>query len=303
MEASAEASARAMGSDDVRETLSDARSVFGDSAFEQLAESGAAGNASRAPKRAAQPRESVARMSLGGRAGAPLDLTGIRTEADLDAAARAMLPAGEAAKLAWTGLMGGGDAAAAAGGGGGAAADAAALLADSTLSVRVAPAPALGSTRGGALDWGSGTAQAFALWSAAAARAADGDGDGDGGGSGGSGGAPPALFATEADSSALALLRAVMGGGGGGAARADGATTVELPADPSALRLRFDLSGSAVAGGAASDAAAAAGLAHHGGAPGAAGYTLVDLLGLTRSTVEGQRLLALRALAQLLRRR
>ena len=83
---------------------------------------------------------------------------------------------------------------------------------------------------------------------------------------------------------------------------------VTLPTDPPLQTLRFDLEGCLIRPDSqltpqALEVLHQSGLHHHGEGEGEAGYTLVELLGLLRSSVEGQRRLALRALEGVLVRR
>ena len=74
------------------------------------------------------------------------------------------------------------------------------------------------------------------------------------------------------------------------------------PAWQDSVGVRFDLGGAVVEQGAAS-APYRQELHHHGDDPDSAGYTLRELVGLSRSSVPGQRCLALQALGGVLRRR
>jgi hypothetical protein len=142
----------------------------------------------------------------------------------------------------------------------------------------------------------------------------------------------PALLSPGTVGSHLAALRKALGqdrrgrggrpAGASSGAPSSSADDVRLTVHPSLMRLRFDLRGLLVdragagagvdasypsppslASSAAAAAADSASLYHHGGDPSRAGYTFLDLLGLTRSSVEGQRAMAWRALAGVLVRR
>lgn len=289
-EAESDARARAMNPDEVREALSDARAAVGDRVFNEYAArvEGRRPGAGRGGGGGAGP-------TVGGgvpaRAGA-VDFSKIETEADLDAAVRAFLPPSELAKLEWTGVTrvprdprepvsaharatadGDED------GDGRPGAMAEALLSASTLRVpRVSYA---------------GSAQALGLLSSVA------DAE--------SGGRAPLALTTDTTVSTLAELTAAVTGPSATPVR-PGDTA--LAVDPSLVDLRFDLDGVLVRGSSGTVAsvdddtdAVLAGLTHNGDAQARAGYTVSDFLGLARSSVEGQRTLALRALGGLLARR
>ena len=305
-EAEADTRARAMNPDEVREALSDARAAVGDRVFNEYASrmesrrhfSGRGSVSGGGVVDGGARNAAISGMSA--RAGA-VDFSKILTEADLDAAVRAFLPPSELAKLEWTGVTrvlptpreptsshsrnaaddsGNSDANEEDGSGrpGAMAED---LLSASTLRVpRVAFA---------------GSAQALGLLS----TVADAE----------SGGRAPLALTTDTTVSSLAELTAAVTGPSTTPVR-PGDTA--LAVDPSLVDLRFDLDGVLVRGSSGNGSGALgddendavlAGLTHHGDAQARAGYTVSDFLGLARSSVEGQRTLALRALGGLLSRR
>jgi hypothetical protein len=108
LEAEASASVRAMSAHETEGALHEARALIGDAAYDALrARPAAAALAQPLPAPLLPPQPKVESRHY--------DLSSIRTEEDLDAAARALLPPSELAKLAWTGIQRGHEAGGAAG--------------------------------------------------------------------------------------------------------------------------------------------------------------------------------------------
>ena len=265
----------------------------------------------------------------------PVDLSGISTHEQLLEAAAAYLPPGELKKLEWMGALSPRGELVHEGGVTGVNSSAASPLAEQAssaddlveqtrLSVRV-ELKGVEETleRGGRGDFGSGSAQAIALWTAMSElETEEGVGSPSSSVSGTPGGGVAAqqqqhrhALTTDTVATQLSELLQVLGAKGAPSSLQSTAMRagpggvgkeVTMAIDPPMKTLRFDLEGYLVRGlGAAGGPGThdPTALFHHGLDPTKPGYTLFEILGLVRSSVEGQRRLALTMLGGVLRRR
>lgn len=332
----------AMSSDERQGALEEVRSLLSEDVLrkwmakkKEAAAVGTAPNAAAAVQ-AAQPTSASAlqaRVPSAPVTRGPLDLSHITNEEELDQAAAQLLPPSERAKLAWTGLF---DAEGQPSTSEEARRDGA--VEDELAAYSWTAGGAAGGRRleeedeDNVIDSqlirmmaAAGTAQLFTLWARAAAQAAAAEDDVDEeryeeeeeDGSLGTtrrGGVKipaPEPLTTDTAMAHWASLRDTLGLTPDQAVVDPAAAGVKLRIHPSGRQLRFDLSGRLVRAAWAEtssqqDAAAlaiAAGLHHHGEDEEKAGYCLIEILGLARSTSHAQRALAMNMLAGVLESR